>query len=181
MINFDTTLNSRGIPAKFQFSSAKQPSRGRLQPLHDGIRDPSTSRASAKRQPKRIRPPRGSTSAGGERAVDFGRELLLSFEQELHEDADAQDDFRALRARDGRSTHRIPDVSHREGRAQNLSFSPLTSPLPLGAGESASMSSGSNPLQSEDNSIIHPNFAAVQNVAKPVAQLDAHSVSSTSK
>ena len=47
------------------------------------------------------------------------------------------------------------------------------------------MSSGINPLQSEDNSIIHPNFAAVQNVAKPVAkpvaQLDAHSVSSTSK
>ena len=69
----------------------------------------------------------------------------------------------------------------RVGRAQNLSLPPLTSPLPLGAGESASMSSGSNPLQSEDNSIIHPNFAAVLNVAKPVAQLDAHSVSSTSK
>ena len=122
-----------------------------------------------------------STSADGERAVDFGRELLLSFEQELHEDADAQDDFRALRARDEKSTHRIPDVSHREGRAKNLSLSPLTSPLPLGAGESASMSSGSNPLQSEDNSIIHPNFAAVQNVAKPFAQLDAHSDSSTFK
>ena len=41
--------------------------------------------------------------------------------------------------------------------------------------------SGNNPLQSEDDSIIHPNFGAVQNVAKPVAQLDAHSVSSTSK
>ena len=102
-----------------------KPSRGRLQTLHDGIRDPSTSRASAKRQPKRIRPPRGSTSAGGERAVDFGRELLLSFEQELHEDADAQDDFRALRARDEKSTHRIPDVSHREARAQNLSLPPV--------------------------------------------------------
>ena len=36
-------------------------------------------------------------------------------------------------------------------------------------------------LQSEVNSIIHPNFAAVQNVAKPVAQLDAHSVSNTTK
>ena len=105
----------------------------------------------------------------------------MSFEQELHEDADAQDDFRALRARDEKSIYRITDVSHREGRAQNLSLSPLPSPLPLGAGESASMSSGSNPLQSEDNSIIHPNFAAVLNVAKPVAQLDAHSVSSTSK
>ena len=43
------------------------------------------------------------------------------------------------------------------------------------------MSSGSNQLQSEDNSIIHPNFASVPNVAKPVAQLEAHSVSSTSK
>ena len=92
-----------------------------------------------------------------------------------------QDDYRALRARDEKSTHRIPDVSHREGRAQNLSLSPLTSPLPLGAGESASMSSGSNPLQSEDNSIIHPDFGAVQDVAKPVAQLDAQSISSSSE
>ena len=41
--------------------------------------------------------------------------------------------------------------------------------------------SGSDPLQSEDDSIIHPNFAAVLNVAKPAAQLDAHSVSSTTK
>ena len=41
--------------------------------------------------------------------------------------------------------------------------------------------SGSNPLQSEDDFIIHPNFAAVLNVAKPAAQLDAHSVSSTTK
>ena len=41
--------------------------------------------------------------------------------------------------------------------------------------------SGSNPLQSEDDSIIHPNFAAVLNVAKPAAQLDAHSISSTTK
>ena len=49
----------------------------------------------------------------------------MSFEQELHEDADAQDDFRALRARDEKSTHRIPDVSHREARAQNLSLPPV--------------------------------------------------------
>ena len=47
--------------------------------------------------------------------------------------------------------------------------------------ESQLKRSGSNPLQSEVNSIIHPNFAAVQNVAKPVAQLDAHSVSNTTK
>ena len=99
----------------------------------------------------------------------------------MHEDADAQDDFRALRARDEQSTHRIPDVSYREGHAQIFSLFPLTSPLPLGVAESASMSSGINSLQSEDDSIIHPNFAATQNVAKPVAQLDAHSVSSTSK
>ena len=107
----------------------------------------------------------------------------MSFEQELHEDADAQDDFRALRAREDKGTHRIPDVSHREGRAQNLPLSPLTSPLPLGVGESSSMWSGINPPQSgrNPNSIIHPNFAAVQDVAKPVAQLDAQSVSSTSK
>ena len=47
--------------------------------------------------------------------------------------------------------------------------------------ESQLKRSGNNPLQSEDDSIIHPNFAAVLNVAKPVAQLDAHSVSSTTK
>ena len=94
----------------------------------------------------------------------------MSFEQELHEDADAQDDFRALRARDGRSTHRIPDVSHREGRAQNLSLSLLPSPLPLGAGESASMSSGSNPLQSEDNAIIS-GFAFLDNLHSALCAL----------
>ena len=115
--HFNKPASERPPRPRKQFSTAKQPSRGRLQTLHDGIRDLSTSRAAAKRQPKRIRPPRGSTSAGGERAVDFGRELLLSFEQELHEDADAQDDFRALRARDEKSIYRITDVSHREGRA----------------------------------------------------------------
>ena len=47
--------------------------------------------------------------------------------------------------------------------------------------ESQLKRSGSNLLQSEDDSIIHPNFAAVLNVAKPVAQLDAQSVSSTTK
>ena len=47
--------------------------------------------------------------------------------------------------------------------------------------ESQLKRSGNNPLQSEDDSIIHPNFAAVLNVAKPAAQLDAHSVSSTTK
>ena len=41
--------------------------------------------------------------------------------------------------------------------------------------------SGNNPLQSEDDFITHPNVAAVLNVAKPVAQLDAHPVSSTTK
>ena len=47
--------------------------------------------------------------------------------------------------------------------------------------ESQLKRSGKNPLQSEDDFIIHPNFAAVLNVAKPAAQLDAHSVSSTTK
>ena len=47
--------------------------------------------------------------------------------------------------------------------------------------ESQLKRSGNNPLQSEDDSIIHPNFVAVLNVAKPVAQLDAHPVSSTTE
>ena len=56
-----------------------------------------------------------------------------------------------------------------------------TSPLRLGVGEFAPTSSVIDPLQSEDDFITHPNVAAVLDVAKPVAQLDAHSVSSTTK
>ena len=47
--------------------------------------------------------------------------------------------------------------------------------------ESQFKRSGNDPLQSEDDFITHPDLAAVLNVAKPVAQLDAHSVSSTTK
>ena len=47
--------------------------------------------------------------------------------------------------------------------------------------ESQLKRSGNDPLQSEDDFITHPDIAAVLNVAKPVAQLDAHPVSSTTK
>ena len=43
------------------------------------------------------------------------------------------------------------------------------------------MPSDKDPLQSEDHSNVHSNFAAVQNIAKPVAPLDADSVSSISE
>ena len=47
--------------------------------------------------------------------------------------------------------------------------------------ESQLMRSGIDPLQSEDDFITHPDLAAVLNVAKPVAQFDAHPVSSTTE
>ena len=119
-----------------QFSTAKQPSRGRLQTLHDGIRNPTAKR--------RGRPPKTRPATGGASSVVFGDELSQAFEKEMETDADAN---------------------------SRLMLMP----------ESQLKRSGNNPLQSEDDSIIHPNFAAVLNVAKPAAQLDAHSVSSTTK
>ena len=47
----------------------------------------------------------------------------------------------------------------------------LPSPLPIGAGESASTPSGSDPLQSEEvHSVVNSNFGAAQEVAQPAAQ-----------
>ena len=83
--------------------------------------------------------------------------------QEMEAEADAQADFRSLRYRSevGLNSVReeVAEVAH---------------PLP----ECQLMPSDKDPLQSEDHSNIHSNFAAVQNIAKPVAQLDADSVSS---
>ena len=134
--HFKTPVSERPTRPRQQFSSAKQPSRGRLQTLHDGIRNPIAKR--------RGRPPKTRPAPGGASSVEFGDELSQAFEQEMETDADAK---------------------------ARLMLMP----------EFQLNRSGSNPLQSEDDSIIHPNFAAVQNVAKPVAQLDAHSVSSTTK
>ena len=135
LLNRSAFKNSAKFRRK-QFSTAKQPSRGRLQTLHDGIRNPTAKR--------RGRPPKTRPAPGGASSVVFGDELSQAFEQEMASDADA---------------------------SARLMLMP----------ESQLKRSGSNPLQSEVNSIIHPNFAAVQNVAKPVAQLEAHSVSNTTK
>ena len=73
-------------------------------------------------------------------------------------------------------------MSRIERAVHRIYPSPPAPPLTishLGVGESGSMSGGINPLQSEDNSIIRPKFVAVQDVAKPVAQLDAQSISSS--
>ena len=152
------------------------PSRGRLQTLHDGIRNPSTSRASVKRRPGR--PPKTSLAAGGESAIDIGSELSLSFEQEMAVDADAQEDFRMLRGREAEDIHNVTVALHRGGSAQRSSAAEfvnpplaLPSPLPIGAGESASTPSGSDPLQSEVHSKVNSNSGAVQDVAQPAAQL----------
>ena len=134
--HFNKPASERPPRPRKQFSTAKQPSRGRLQTLHDGIRNPTAKR--------RGRPPKTRPAPGGASSVVFGDELSQAFEQEMATDADA---------------------------SARLMLMP----------ESQLKRSGSNPLQSEVNSIIHPNFAAVQNVAKPVAQLDAHSVSNTTK
>ena len=134
--HFNKPASERPSRPRKQFSTAKQPSRGRLQTLHDGIRNPTAKR--------RGRPPKTRPAPGGASSVVFGDELSQAFEQEMASDADA---------------------------SARLMLMP----------ESQLKRSGSNPLQSEVHSIIHPNFAAVQNVAKPVAQLDAHSVSNTTK
>ena len=127
------------------------------------------------------RPPKTSLSAGGESAIDIGRELSLSFEQEMDADADAQEDFRMLREREAEDIHNVTVALHRGGSAQPSSsaevahpFHPLPSPLPngvIGVGESASTTSGSYPLQSEVHSTVNSNFGALQDVAQPAAQL----------
>ena len=127
------------------------------------------------------RPPKTSVAAGRESAVDPGRELSLSFEQEVNADADAQEDYRTLRAREAENNHSVKVVEHGGGSAQQSSaaevvhpFHPLPSPLPngvIGVGESASTTSGSYPLQSKVHSIVNSNFGVLQDVAQPAAQL----------
>ena len=103
------------------------------------------------------------------------------FLQVVDADADAQEDYRTLRAREAEISHSVKVVEHGGGSAQPSSvaevahpFHPLPSPLPngvIGVGESASTTSGSYPLQSEVHSIVNSNFGALQDVAQPAAQL----------
>ena len=92
-------------------------------------------------------------------------------------DADAQEDYRTLRAREAENTHSVKVVEHGRGSAQQEvahPFHPLPSPLPngvIGVRESASTTSGSDPPQSEVPSKVNSNFGAVQDVAQPAAQL----------
>ena len=91
-------------------------------------------------------------------------------------DADAQEDYRMLRAREAENIHRVTVVLHKGGSAQRSSAAEFANPLPfpllpIGVGESASTTSGSYPLQSEVHSIVNSNFGAVQDVAEPAAQL----------
>ena len=83
-----------------------------------------------------------------------------------------------LRAGDEERLHSAPVVLHGGVSAQlsaaaefvNLPLA-LPSPLPIGAGESASTPSGSDPLQSEEvHSVVNSNFGAAQEVAQPAAQ-----------
>ena len=176
--HFNTPVSERPTRPRQQFSTAKQPSRGRLQTLHDGIRNPSTSRSSVQRPSRRGRPPKASLAVDGGSAVDLGRELSLSFEQELDAEADAQEDYRMLRAREAGNLHSVSVMLHRGGSAQRSSAAefanplpPLPSPLPIGVGESALTTSGSDPLQSEVPSKVNSNSGAVQDVAQPAAEL----------
>ena len=156
--HYNAPASERPSRPRAQFSTAKKPNFGRLQTLHDGIRNPTAKRRG---RPQKTRP-----APGGASSVVFGDELSQAFEQEMEAEADAQADFRSLRYRSevGLNSVReeVAEVAH---------------PLP----ECQLMPSDKDPLQSEDHSNIHSNFAAVQNIAKPVAQLDADSVSSISE
>ena len=105
--------------------------------------------------------------------------MSLSFEQEVNADADAQEDYRTLRAREAENIPSVKVVEHGRGNVQQEvahPFHPLPSPLPngvIGVRESASTTSGSYPLQSEVHSIVNSNFGALQDVAQPAAQLAA--------
>ena len=101
----------------------------------------------------------------------------LSFEQQMDVDADAQEDFRMLRAREAENIHSVTVALHRGGSAQRSSAAELVNPLPALpsplpiVGESASTPSGSDPLQSEEvHSVVNSNFGAAQEVAQPAAQ-----------
>ena len=126
--HFNTPASERPTRPRTQFSTAKMPSRGRLQTLHDGIRNPLTSRASVKRRPGR--PPKTSLAADGEIAVDAGKESSLSFEQEVDADADAQEDYRMLRARETGNLHSVSVMLYRGGSAQRSSAAEFANPRP---------------------------------------------------
>ena len=76
----------------------------------------------------------------------------------------------------------VPVVLHRRGSAPcstaaefAIRLLPFLSSLPIGAGESASRTSGSNPLQSEVHFKVRSNFAVVQDVAQLAAKPSAQS------
>ena len=108
--HFNAPASERPSRPRTPFSTAMMPSGGRLQTLRDGIRKPSTGRASVKRPPRLGRPPKTSLAAGGASAADPGTELSLSFEREMVEDADAQGDYRTLRTRNEKRLPRVPVV-----------------------------------------------------------------------
>ena len=105
----------------------------------------------------------------------------------METDADAQADFRSFRYRSEVGLHSVPEVLHRWASAQISSDAEIAHPLPslpvpvpIGAGESQLMPSGTTPLQSDAHSNIPSNFAVVQNVVQPAAQQAAQSLSRNS-
>ena len=82
------------------------------------------------RPSRRGRPPKESLAADGGSAVGLGRELSLSFEQEMEAEADAQEDYRMLRAREAGNLHSVSVMLHRGGSAQRSSAAEFANPLP---------------------------------------------------
>ena len=62
---------------------------------------------------------------GGASAVHHGRELTLSFEQEMDADADAQEDYHVFRARNEESLHNVLVRDGTPTCPANSSFEPL--------------------------------------------------------
>ena len=173
-----------------QFSTAKQPARGRLQKLHDGLRQPTSGRSLPPRA-GRSGPSKANTVAVAVQPSTCD-ELSRFFEQELETDMDARADYEAVRARsakfglppaiadlDGKTSADAAGaprpsvgVDFQEEICAELSTSAVSpSPLPTNSSPLSQLPSGDSPLESEDPSALNSQAFPAVIAAEPVAPL----------
>ena len=188
----------RRILAKFpserprtQFSTAKQPARGRLQKLHDGLRQPTSGRSLPPRAGRSGRPSKANAVAAAVQPSTCG-ELSRFFEQELETDMDARADYEAVHARSAKFglPRAIADldeeisadaagaprpsvgVDFQEEICAELSTSAVSpSPVPTNSIPLSQLPSGDSALESEDLSALNSQAFPAVIAAEPVAPL----------